>query len=96
LDTVDFATKRQLLKLLIKRIEVDLDEIRIVYRVQPRPFAHRPASDSRERGVLQDCLKSASSAQTSEFFRQLWFDCVRYARSGDWRSWSSRRWRASS
>ena len=55
LDQADFDTRRKLLRLLIKRIEVDQDEVRIVYKVQPRPFATAPASG----GFLQDCLKFA-------------------------------------
>jgi site-specific DNA recombinase len=53
LDHADFDTRRKLLRLLVSRIEVDQDELRVVYKVQPRPFAQNPAS----RGVLQDCLK---------------------------------------
>ena len=62
LDTADSATQRQMLKLLIKRIEVAEDEIRIVYRVQPRPFVLRPASNSA-RGDLQHCLKFHKSCR---------------------------------
>jgi site-specific DNA recombinase len=54
LDEADFATKRKLLRLLIKRIDVTDEDVRIVYKVSPRPFAHSPSS----RGFLQDCLKS--------------------------------------
>jgi site-specific DNA recombinase len=54
LDQADMETKRNILRLLIKRIEVDKDEVRIVYKVQPHPFVPSPA----ERGFLQDCLKS--------------------------------------
>jgi site-specific DNA recombinase len=53
LDQVDFESKRKILRLLIHRIEIDKDEVRIVYKVQPRPFVPRPV----RRGVLQDCLK---------------------------------------
>lgn len=53
LEQADFATRRKLLRLLVQRIEVDVEEVRIVYKVHPRPFANSPAS----RGVLQDCLK---------------------------------------
>jgi len=57
LQETDLAARRQLLRLLIKRIEVDIDEVRIVYKVQPYPFAISPAS----RGFLQHCLKSAAT-----------------------------------
>jgi site-specific DNA recombinase len=54
LDDADFQTKRKLLRLLIKRIEVDEDEVRIVYKVQPPPFVSSP---DKRGGFLQDCLK---------------------------------------
>jgi site-specific DNA recombinase len=53
LEQADFATRRQLLRLLVQRIEVDRDEVRIVYKVQARPFVPGPASGA----VLQHCLK---------------------------------------
>lgn len=53
LEHADFATKRQLLRLLIKRIEVTDQDVRIVYKVTLRPFANSPSSG----GFLQDCLK---------------------------------------
>ena len=53
LATVDFATKRQLLRLLVNRIEIDTEEVRIVYKVPSHPFAYRPAST---RGILQHWL----------------------------------------
>lgn len=52
LQELDFAEKRKLLRLLIHRIEVHVDEVRIVYKVQPHPFVLGPAS----RGFLQHCL----------------------------------------
>jgi site-specific DNA recombinase len=53
LEQADFATKRKLLRLLIKRIEVTDQDVRIVYKVSPRPFVPSPSSG----GFLQDCLK---------------------------------------
>ena len=53
LDQADFTTKRSLLRLLIKRIEVANEEVRIVYKVSLRPFISSPTSG----GFLQDCLK---------------------------------------
>ena len=60
LSQATVETKQQLLRLLIKRIEVDADEIRIVYKVQPHPFVPSPA----KRGTfLQHCLKRHNVAQ---------------------------------
>ena len=53
LTNADFATQRKLLRMLIKRIEVDESEVRIVYKVQPHPFVSSPA---KRGAVLQDCL----------------------------------------
>lgn len=44
IDDVDHETKRKILRLLIKRIEVDDEEIRIVYKVNPAPFSTAPPS----------------------------------------------------
>lgn len=57
LDAADADTKRQLVKLLIKQIDVNEDFVRIVYRVQPRPFAQRPASPKADGEKLQHCLR---------------------------------------
>lgn len=53
LEDADLTTQRKLLRLLVKRIDVDEEEVRIVYKVQPHPFVLSP-----DRGTfLQDCLK---------------------------------------
>jgi site-specific DNA recombinase len=56
LEQADFATKRSLLRLLVNRIEVDTDEVRIVYKVHPRPFVLRPVRGD----FLQHCLSRAA------------------------------------
>ena len=52
LETASVDLKRTIIKLLIRRIEIHTDEIRIVYKVPKNPFDHRPA----KRGFLQHCL----------------------------------------
>ena len=52
LQDADFELKRTLLQLLIKRIEIDTSEIRIIYKVPLRPFRQSPAS---VRGELHHC-----------------------------------------
>jgi len=42
LEAVDFATKRKILQLLVKRIEVGTDDVQIVYKVQPHPGPNSP------------------------------------------------------
>lgn len=58
LDTASEELKRELLELLVKRVEIHPAEIRIVYKVPSRPFVHGPAS----RGFLQHWLKRAIAA----------------------------------
>jgi site-specific DNA recombinase len=50
LETADWATQREVIRALVKRVEITDDEVRIVYRVAPVPFVERPAG-----GVLQHC-----------------------------------------
>ena len=61
LEQADFATKRKLLRLLVNRIEIGADEIRIVYKVSLRPFAQAPNNG----GVLHHCLRLVLSAQAA-------------------------------
>jgi len=49
LTTASADTRRELCKLLIKRVEIRQEEIEIVYKVPQRPFDQSPAS----RGILQ-------------------------------------------
>ena len=49
----DFNLKRELMKLLIDRIEIHKDEIRIVYKVPQRPFCQSPDN----RGTSQHWLR---------------------------------------
>jgi site-specific DNA recombinase len=41
LDQADWAQRREIIRALVKRIEVGQEEVRIVYRVSPPPFAKR-------------------------------------------------------
>lgn len=52
LQDADWSTRRELLRALIKQIDVDKEEVRIVYKVSPSPFEGAP-----ERGLLQHCLR---------------------------------------
>jgi site-specific DNA recombinase len=52
LEQADWTTRRDVIRAVVKRVEVSEQEVRIVYRVAPVPFVERPAG-----GVLQDCPK---------------------------------------
>jgi site-specific DNA recombinase len=51
LQEASWGTRREIIRALVKRIEVGKEEVRVVYKVNPRPFVDGP-----ERGFLQDRL----------------------------------------
>jgi site-specific DNA recombinase len=50
LQEPDWATRREIVRALVKRVEIDEQEVRIVSRVSPFPFEGRP-----QQGCLQHC-----------------------------------------
>jgi site-specific DNA recombinase len=50
LANTDWLTRREIIRALVKKVEVDENEVRVVYRVSPSPFEHRP-----QQGSLQHC-----------------------------------------
>lgn len=48
----DWDTRREIIRALVKRVEVNKEEVRIVYRVNPPPFAKGPFG-----GRLPDCWR---------------------------------------
>jgi site-specific DNA recombinase len=52
LGEADWATRREIIRALVRQIEVGEEEIRMVYRMAPVPFAERP-----NRGFGQDCTR---------------------------------------
>ncbi len=53
LQQAEWETRREVVRALVKQVEVGDEEIRIVYRIPPVPFTEGP-----DQGVLQDCGKS--------------------------------------
>jgi site-specific DNA recombinase len=52
LHDADWSTKRDIVRALVKRVEVDEGHVRVVYRISPLPFDRGPHG-----GRLQDCLR---------------------------------------
>ena len=50
LEKADWSTRREIIRALVKRVEVDPEQVRVVYRVSPSPFVESPNG-----GILQDC-----------------------------------------
>lgn len=56
LDQADWNTRREVIRTLVKRVEIDKDEVIIVYRVDLCPFDRRP-----DRGGGQYCWRRPAS-----------------------------------
>jgi site-specific DNA recombinase len=61
--TATWAMKRDIIRALVKRVEIDKEEVRIVYRIPPQPFK---ASDEANCSSLQGCRDGAHSSQPTK------------------------------
>lgn len=57
LESTDWTTKRDIIRALVKTIQVGTGAVTIVFKVNPPPFESRP-----ERGVLQHCWRGTVAA----------------------------------
>jgi site-specific DNA recombinase len=57
LTQANWKQRREVLRALVKRVEVDNEAVRIVYKVPPRPFVNGP-----HRGQLQHCWRRQGKA----------------------------------
>lgn len=58
LEVIEWTDKREIIRALVKRVEIGREEVRVVYKVSPPPFVSGPASGAS----LQDCLRRDQSA----------------------------------
>jgi len=56
LENADWATRREIIRAVVKQIEVDKEEVRIVYKVGPDPFDSAPG-----RGFLPHCWRRVNA-----------------------------------
>jgi site-specific DNA recombinase len=61
IDQADWLTQRNILRALVKLVKVDSDDIRVIYRIPPQPFAKATEYDS-----LQDCRDNSHSSQPTK------------------------------
>jgi site-specific DNA recombinase len=57
LAAADWSRRRELIRTLVKRIEIDEAAVEVVFRVPPAPFESGP-----ERGILHHCQRCARAA----------------------------------
>jgi site-specific DNA recombinase len=63
IDCADHETKRDVIRALVKRVEISSTQANVVFRVDPRPFDPRPF-----RGVLQFCWYDQPSPDCRGYF----------------------------
>ena len=73
LDNVDWSTRREIVRALVKQIEVTDEQIRVVYRVNTVPFVEAPNG-----GVAQDCRRRPDALLEQSNFRQLLLLLLRF------------------
>jgi len=68
LDQADWTTRREIIRALVKRVEIDEQKVRVVYRVSPPPSADGP-----EGAFLQHCWRRDHTAlrRTADWVRHL-------------------------
>ena len=57
LDQADWATRREVIRTLVKRVEIDEEQVTMVYRVDLCPFDRLP-----ERGGMQHCWRRPAAS----------------------------------
>ena len=64
LDIVDFNTKREIIRALVKRIEIHKEEVVVVFRIDPEaPANDKTSSTSSKTGgsIMQSCNRRGKS-----------------------------------
>ena len=57
LQDVEWMTRREIIRALVKRVEINKENVRVVYKVSPPPSA-----DSPERATMQHCWRRDHAA----------------------------------
>jgi site-specific DNA recombinase len=57
LAQTDWKVRRDIIRMVVRRVEVDREQVRVIYRVSQGPFAEAPS-----RGILQDCWRRGNVA----------------------------------
>ncbi|MFL5288966.1 MAG: hypothetical protein ACJ8AW_50440, partial [Rhodopila sp.] len=70
---VDWSKQRDLIRLLVKRVEIDREEVNVVLRVTPAP-TDPGSSDQNDEHLLHHCGRSdrSSFGQYSPRFTSCW------------------------
>jgi site-specific DNA recombinase len=66
LEAADWHTRREIIRTLVSRVEIDHTHVNVMFRVPPDPFVASP--DPLDRGVLQHCRRGETSPLWRPFF----------------------------
>jgi site-specific DNA recombinase len=67
LDEADWSTRREIIRALVKRVEVDQEQVRVVFRINPPSGAPQPPLD-KDSPSLQHCGGRANTPLRGTFF----------------------------
>src|SRR5437763_17163240 len=56
LHQADWSTRREIIRALVKRVEIDQEQVRVVFRVNPPPHTPQPPSETDAQN-LQHCRR---------------------------------------
>ena len=68
LDDLDWHGRREVIRLLVKRVEIDRDDVRVIYKVSPPPFDSSPTNGA---GMQDCCRRDNRSLGNARFGRPL-------------------------
>ena len=68
LDEADWSTRREIIRALVKRVEIEAEQVRVVFRVNPPPLAPQLPSE-KDSQSLQHCGGRDNPALWRTLFR---------------------------
>ena len=82
LHEADWLTRREIIRALVKRVEIDQEQVRVVFRVNPPPQAPQLHSE-KDAQSLQHCGRRDNAALRRTAERSVEFQSSKYP------AWSS-------
>src|SRR3954470_8526559 len=76
LATADWQQRRELIRLLVKRIEIDRQDVNVVFRVEPVHSQLGPNPRAADGAILQDCRRR--KRRTLGCARCRWLPCAQF------------------
>ena len=64
------STKRELIRTLVKRVEIGKEEVKVIFRIMPDPFESSPNREILQHCSRRLCLQAATATVMERFFRE--------------------------